>query len=417
MGSQLLQRYREIMAATKDPKMEEASFDVMYPTGFLPFDFLNGYKTFVTLPNGKKMVYNSIGVLDGSSTVIIGRAGAGKTSFAVQAGANIIRPFENAVMYIDDIEGGSNKMRMYHLAGFSPEESEQRIIYRNSAISAENFYSRIYTIYDEKINHKADYEYDTGLLDNIGRPVYKLIPTVYILDSLAMLMPDDLTEEEKLSGQMSATATAKTNTAALKRIIPKLKAANIILFVINHINQKVDINPFARTKAQISYLKPDETLPGGNINNYLANNMIRIDDSTKLKDSEGLGISGKMVDFTLVKSRTNSPGRSVTMVFDFDNGYDPILSLFSYMKSNGYIESKGAYMNIHGSNIKFTQKGFLEKLYTDQEFASVFNTACNEHLTELLSVPEENNNKTEERKNQNAILNSIIGNGSTMVEL
>ena len=90
------------MNATKDPKMEEASFDVMYPTGFLPFDFLNGYKTFVNLPNGKKMVYNSIGVLDGSSTVIIGRAGAGKTSFAVQAGANIIRPFENAVMIVTE---------------------------------------------------------------------------------------------------------------------------------------------------------------------------------------------------------------------------------------------------------------------------------------------------------------------------
>ena len=37
----LLQRYRDIMNATKDHKMEEASFDVMYPTVFLPFDFLN----------------------------------------------------------------------------------------------------------------------------------------------------------------------------------------------------------------------------------------------------------------------------------------------------------------------------------------------------------------------------------------
>ena len=412
----LAERFREQVKKSKDPRMEEASFDVMYPTGFLPFDFLNGYKTYVKLPNGKEMVYNSIGVLDGSSTVIIGRAGAGKTSFAVQAGANIIRPFKDAVMYIDDIEGGSNKMRMYHLAGFAPEESENRIIYRNSAISAENFYNRIYTIYEEKINHRDDYEYDTGLLDNVGRPIYKLTPTVYILDSLAMLMPDDLTEEEKLSGQMSATATAKSNTAALKRIIPKLKAANIILFVINHINQKVELNPYARTKAQVAYLKPDETLPGGNINNYLANNMIRIDDSVKLKDSEGLGISGKMVDFNLVKSRTNKPGRSVTMVFDFDNGYDPILSLFSFMKSNGYIESKGAYMNLLGSDIKFTQKGFLDKLYTDTEFSTLFMSQCNTYMEELLR-PKDTDEDVAKRNNVNQLLQSMINTNTKMMDI
>ena len=40
-----------------------------------------------------------------------------------------------------------------------------------------------------------------------------------------------------------------------------LKTANIILLIINHINQKVSINPMQRTKAQVGYLKVDETLP------------------------------------------------------------------------------------------------------------------------------------------------------------
>ena len=412
----LLDRYREIMGADKDPKMQEASFDVMYPTGFLPFDFLNGYKVLVKTPNGDEYTYNSIGVVDGSSTVIIGRAGCGKTSFAVQAGANIIRPFENAVMYIDDIEGGSNRARMYKLSGFDPYEAEKRIIYRNSAISAENFYERIYKIYEDKITHKDDYEYDTGLLDFNGKRVYKLIPTVYVLDSLAMLMPDKITEEEELTGQMSATASAKTNTAALKRIIPKLKAANIILFVVNHINAKVDINPFAKTKAQVNGLKPDETLPGGNANNYLANNLIRLDDSTKLKDSEGLGINGKYVDFTIIKSRTNQPYRSVTMVLDFDRGYDPILSLFTFMKSNGYIASKGAYMTVDGSDIKFTQKGFVEKLFSDEAFSDQFNGSCMKHLDELLAPPYKPD-QDQRTISQNNLLNNFIRSSTQMTKL
>lgn len=409
-------RFREIVKQSKNPKMEEASFDVMYPTGFLPLDYLNGYVTVVNMPNGKKMMYNSIGILDGTSNLIIGRTGAGKTSFAVQAGANIIRPFENGVMFIDDIEGGSNKMRMYQLSGFDPDEAEKRIIYRNSAISAENFYERIYDIYEEKLNHRADYEYDTGLLDSLGRPVYKLVPTVYILDSLAMLMPDKLTEEEEMSGQMSTTASAKTNTAALRRIIPKLKAANIILFVINHIYDKIETNMFARTKSLMVGLKQDETLPGGKANNYLSNNAIRIDDNVKLKDSEGLGINGKIVDFTLIKTRTNMPLRAVSMVLDYDNGYDPILSLFTFMKANGYIESRGAYMNLPGSDIKFTQKGFMEKISTDPEFANVFMTECNKRLQELLKLPDTQED-IRKKQSANQILSSMISANTKMIDL
>ena len=40
-----------------------------------------------------------------------------------------------------------------------------------------------------------------------------------------------------------------------------LKSANIILFMINHINQKVEINPFSHSKNQLQYLKQGETLP------------------------------------------------------------------------------------------------------------------------------------------------------------
>ena len=40
---------------------------------------------------------------------------------------------------------------------------------------------------------------------------------------------------------MAQTAVAKTNSMIFQKIIPKLKKANIILFVINHINVKIDI--------------------------------------------------------------------------------------------------------------------------------------------------------------------------------
>lgn len=382
----LAERFRAQVAKSKNPKMEEGVMDVMYPTRFLPFDYLNGQKIHVKTDH-EDYWYNSIGIVDGSSNQIIGRSGSGKTTIALQFAANIIRRFPGAVIFYDDIEGGSSQARREILTGFTPEEMEDRIIYRNAAVTAENFYERIDMIYREKLDHRDEYEYNTGLLDSRGNPIYKLIPTVYILDSLAMLTPDKITEEEELSGQMSTTATAKTNTAVFKRIVPKFKAANIILFVINHINDKIEINPFSHSKAQIGYLKQGETLPGGKAALYLANNMIRVDDGAKLKATEGLGINGKIVDFEIIKSRTNSAGRSVPMVFNAETGFDDILSLFMFLKSTGaIITGSSCYLRGH-ENMKFKQKDFKEKLFTDSEFASAFNEIAKEELETLLAKP------------------------------
>lgn len=403
----LAERFRAQMAKTKDPRMEEAVADVMYPTGFLPFDFLNGYKVHVK-SDTQDFWYSSVGIVDGSSTMILGRSGSGKTTIALQMAANIIRPFPEATIFYDDIEGGSNDTRRELLTHFTPEECQQRIIYRNTAVSAENFYKRIASIYEIKMNNRADFEYDTGKLDSQGNKIYKLIPTVYILDSLALLTPEKLTEEEELSGQMSTTATAKTNTAVFKRIIPKLKAANIILFTINHINDKIEINAFTHSKAQISFLKQGETLPGGKAALYLANNMIRVDDGAKLKETDGLGINGKIVDFEIIKSRTNAAGRSVPMVFDFTNGFDDILSLFMFLKSTGAIIT-GATCYLRGhEDMKFRQRDFKNKLFNDPEFAKAFNEVARAELETLLGNPEVEEQKNITQPNQN-IINSILG--------
>lgn len=403
----LADRFRAQMEKTKDPRMEEAVADVMYPTGFLPFDFLNGYKVHVK-SDTQDFWYSSVGIVDGSSTMILGRSGSGKTTIALQMAANIIRPFPEATIFYDDIEGGSNDTRRELLTHFSPEECQQRIIYRNTAVSAENFYKRIASIYEIKMNNRADFEYDTGKYDSQGNKIYKLIPTVYILDSLALLTPEKLTEEEELSGQMSTTATAKTNTAVFKRIIPKLKAANIILFTINHINDKIEINAFTHSKAQISFLKQGETLPGGKAALYLANNMIRVDDGAKLKETDGLGINGKIVDFEIIKSRTNAAGRSVPMVFDFTTGFDDILSLFMFLKSTGAIVT-GATCYLRGhEDMKFRQRDFKNKLFNDPEFAKAFNEVARAELETLLGNPEVEEQKNVTQPNQN-IINSILG--------
>ena len=164
-----------------------------------------------------------------------------------------------------------------------------------------------------------------------------------------------------------------------------LKKANIILFIINHITTKIEINPMMHTKGQLSYLKQGEEVPGGRTVNYLANVFMRFDDNSKLKESEGFGISGNLVDITLIKSRNSRAGQSATMVFNQNTGFDPELSLFVMLKNNGRIKGAGAYLYIDNhDDIKFAQKNFKEKLMESEDLQRYFTDAVSE---ELMKIP------------------------------
>lgn len=378
--------FREKVAKSKDFRMKnEMEHNVQYPTGFLGFDFLNGEVIHVK-SDTMDFTYNSIGIVDGSMVTVIGRSGCGKTTFITQSSGDIIRPFPESSIYMDNIEAGISTSRIKYLTNLYGDEFEDRCIIRNSGVTAENLFERIKMIHDLKLENRDKFEYDTGLYSSSGKHIYKLQPTVYILDSLAMLMPAQYTEEEELSGQMSTTAAARVNASIFRRIIPMLKAANIILFVVNHITDKVEINPFAKTKAQIQYLKPDETVAGGRMALYVSNLIIRLDDTAKLKDKDGFGINGSVVECTILKSRTARAGSSVNLIFEFERGFDRELSLFYLLKERGYVNGAGAYMYFGDrSDIKFSQKQFKDKLQVNKELQDVFVAIAMQCLNDMLS--------------------------------
>lgn len=389
MASLLAAQFREAVKKSKDPRMyDESNYDWQLSTGFLPFDFANGNLIKSVDDKGNPFEYYSVGVVDGSINMCIGRSGSGKTTFAIQAAANIIRPFPEACMFFDSLEGGISQQRLELLTGFQGEECKNRIIQRNSGITAENFYERVKIIYEEKLANRDDMMYNTGLFTSRGEPIIKMIPTVYVLDSLALLMPEKYSEEDELSGQMSATASAKANTALFKRLTQMIKSVNIIIFVINHITEDVSINPMQRKKASVAYLKQGEALPGGKAATYLTNNLIRFDDHTKFKEDEGFRIRGNLVNLELVKSRTAAAGTGATLVFNQLEGFDPELSLFVLMKDKSLVSGAGLGMYLADRNdMKFSQKNLKEKLRNDMEFRELFMKVAMEALKTLVRTP------------------------------
>lgn len=361
---------------TKDYSMNnDAEFDVQYPTGFLPFDYKGcGRIITVTFPDGRKAQYDSIGLVDGAMYMIIGRSGSGKSTYAIQISANIIRRFTNGLMFVDVTEAtGMMKDRLCDLAGFSDDEFAKRVKFRNAGITIENVYRRIKVIRDVKVNNPDKYKYDTGLLDCFGNPIYKFQPTIYLVDSIPYFTTEKIADEEEMSGQMSVTANAKALAQFYRRIAQVCKEANIIFIAINHINEKVETG-IVHTKAKTQFLKQNETLPGGNAPIY-SSTIFRMDDGTKLTSDKDFGINGCIVSISNVKSRSGiSGGESATdLVFNYVTGFDPELTLFLMLKNAGRVNGAGAYLYLGDrSDMKFSQKNFKTKLATETEFADVF---------------------------------------------
>ena len=387
-GISLAERFRAKMQSLKDPRMSrENEPDYAYPTGFLTFDYMNGTVVHVK-SDDMQFTYNSVGIVDGSMVTVIGRSSSGKTTWAVQTAGNIVRPFKSSCIWMDSVEGGIVDVRAQQLLRIYGEDFKSKFISRNTGVSAENFYERVKALYDLKMECADEITYDTGALTTTGEKIYKMEPSVYILDSLAMLTPEKYTEEDELSGQMSVTATAKLNTMIFKKIIPMLKSANIILFVINHITEQVDLTPFSHAQGQLSYLKPGERLGGGRAVIYVTNLLVRLDDHSKLKADEGLGIDGTLVDFTLLKSRTAATGQKTTLVFNYKTGFDPELSLFYFLKTRKAINGAGVGMYFGDRNdLKFSQKQFKNKLRENPEFKKVFIDTVLQELQQTIYDP------------------------------
>ena len=387
----LIDNFRSSISKVKTSGInKQAEFDVMYSSGFLAVDYLNGTVVHVQSKERGNFSYYSTGIVDGSTNTIIGRSGSGKSTLLTEMTGNIVRPFirkgMNTGIFIDDIEGSLPAVRKEFLLGLTADEIEQFVDMRNTGITSENVFQRIVNIHKIKTTNRKDYEYDTGLYDTYGNRIYKLVPTVYIIDSLPMLLPEELAEDDELGGSMDASSIAKKNTALFKKMSQLCKEANIILFTVNHILDEIQMG-FIPKAAQISGLKQGERLPGGKAAIYLANNMFRADDSLTLKESEGFGINGSVVTITLVKSRTNATKRSVPLIFNKTEGrFDKVLSLFYLLKTEGVFKGAGAYLFLDEvPDIKFSQKNFKSILESSSELQKAFANECYKVLSKYLS--------------------------------
>ena len=180
-----------------DPKDERLylpdSTSYSYKTGNPVIDYSLGYR--VNVFNDSDEVvdsYAALGVAAGKQVCCIGKPSTGKTTWAVQTAAAIVRNIPNANVYHFDLEQAQNYTRIINLTRFkmSQIEKEDKYILKQGSYSISDIKKLLMKIYMEKTSDPKKYKYDTGKLDEFGKPILLYVPTVIIIDSIPQLSTD-----------------------------------------------------------------------------------------------------------------------------------------------------------------------------------------------------------------------------------
>lgn len=367
---------------------ETNSTFVAYKTGFPALDYKMGFNVNVFGPDGKlDEVYPAIGITTGSIVTIIGNTHTGKTSLAIAIASNIVRNFKSGTVIHYDLEGGTNMTRISTLSKFSPSQLEDKYILRQSGASIEEIKLSIAKLYKEKVENKDLYMYDTGKLDEFGKPIRTYEPTCIIIDSVPSLstyINENTKDGQKTLEEVTSQTDRMRITAEIGRFLTgsmqMMKSTNIILFMINHIKVKPSMG--VPQAPEIRGMKQDETMPAGKALQYYSNTMIRLTSIGSEKYTvEEHGFNGFGVNALFIKNRSNVDGAIVPLVFDKGRGYDSLLSSIMLAKELGVLGgNRNGYYFINNKDMKFRFDSARDEFAANRELYKIMYA----HITPIL---------------------------------
>lgn len=386
----------------------DGSFDsdvttISYKTGFPIIDYYLGYMVKVVDPMTDEVIksYPCVGISAGSYNMFAGPTSSSKTTLTVQIAANIVRNFENGFVMHYDLEGACNYTRIKTLTKFTTKQIDDgKYIIKQGDSSIDEMYESIMDIYFEKRSNPDKYKYDTGMVDEFNKPIIMFQPTVVILDSIPTMSTyineDNKAERKKieeLEGSTYSNRLAKEITQFLVKLLPRLKAANIILLAINQVKDKIDIG-FSKSPAEILHMKQNWALPGGKAVKFYAQNVLiheAIGSEKFTRDEDGFDGNGVHID--IIKSRTNQTGRTLHMMFDKVHGVDSVRSSLVYAKECGLVtgNKNATYFN-NNKDEKFSVKNAPDEFRKRPELYKIMYDNLIPELEKVLSdVTDEDN--------------------------
>lgn len=357
---------------------------VNYSSAFLPLDYANGFWQMVKQSDGSYKNVPVVGIIGGTVITIIGETGSGKSQFAQQLAAEIIRKFVDGVVDIVDAEKTVMFQRVLQVTKFSPDDG--RIILTKAKTSIEDTLDRVDKLCTLKESHKKEFMYDVidRTIDGKIRKAY--VPSVIIIDSLPSFNSKNANVDD-LGNNMDGAKGAKDVSRFFSNILDRMWHYNITIICVNHIRPALNADPYAQPPRGLFMMNSKtEMLPRGSISQYYSHTFFRLkaikSNSYTLEDNGFTGFKGII---QLAKTKTNVVGTSFPIAFISGIGFDPIYTLYEFASELKLIQGRNPYLYLQGmDDIKFNRKDFRNKMISDEDFRVRFISGLAPYLEALL---------------------------------
>jgi hypothetical protein len=276
----------------------------------------------------------------------------------------IVRRYDNGLIIHFDLEQAMNLTRAKAMTKFTVKEMKEKYVLRQMNSTIEDIKKMIMEVYKAKTSDPKTYMYNSGKKDEFGNDIVMYQPTVILIDSIPSLTTK-LSETDKKEWAKLEEVTSQTERMRLTGevgrfytdILPYLRAANIMVFSINHIK----VNPqmgIVKSPAELLYLKQDEALPCGKATVYLAHYMLKhVAVGSGKYTMEDDGFDGFLIRIEIIKSRSNQAGQSFDIIYDKVKGVSPIRTCIHFAKENGLVGgNKNATYFINNKDDKFPMR-------------------------------------------------------------
>ena len=424
-----MKSYRDYIKATatkKDNIAENETSQLLYPTGFMYLDYINGSTSIVYDEEEHPVkMYHNVGIMNGSLNIVIGKSQTGKSTLTVKMAVGIIESWINAVVCerMRYLELNPKVELAYPLIHYIDSEHtmsadyiKKMSGYRNKELKHILELTRISTDTDlmNAVKWHCKYKEENMAMmkmpfdDIYGNPIVNYPPTIMIIDSMTMI-----NNENAESADDAAYAAMSQMTAGARRaqMITKLnttlvnvaKKYNIVIFEISHINQapQMSVTPVAK---QYRALKQGETIAGGERQLYLATSILRLDYTKAVgtakasMENMGEGVTGFVTTAQFIKSKSNSKGSTTQMVYTNELGYDPFLcTMYNAVKIGDVSRSGNFYALDDYPDIKFNLRNVMEVFADHPELIGAFYDQMKKKCAAVLDTNDRTVSNSEER--------------------